>query len=289
MKQSTNVKNQVQDVSQTAEQVATGDTMTFLARLGYVARGVVYVLVGLLFFLLVSGYGGKATDKQGALQTLGEQPFGIVLLAIVTAGLFCFALWSCIQAFFDTEQQGRGARGVLARLGYAASGLSYGLLGSGALRMVMGAGSSSQSSTDSTQDWTARLMEAPFGVILVVGVGLIVIGTAGYCFYQAYSSHFHHHLHLTGASVHIKKITTFSGRAGYGALGVNFLVIGFFLIIAALQHNPQEAKGLDTVLLSLLQQPYGPWLSGLVAVGFVCYGLFSFVEARYRKINSGHK
>ena len=77
------------------------------------------------------------------------------------------------------------------------------------------------------------------------------------------------------------------GRFGYAALGVVFTIIGIFLIVAAVQDNPHEAKGLDTALQELLRQPFGPILLAIVALGLIAYGVYSFVEARYRRVGRG--
>src|SRR5579884_3974327 len=112
-------------VQNKARGAATGKWMTILARFGYAAKGVVYVLIGVLAVLAGFGHGGSTTDRKGALITLHNQPFGVVLLIIVAIGLLCYALWSFIQAIFDTEGKGHEAKGIIARIGYAAVGVSY--------------------------------------------------------------------------------------------------------------------------------------------------------------------
>src|SRR5437879_11631312 len=103
-----------------ARGAATSPLMTGLARLGYAVKGIVYLIIGGLALKLAIGHGGAATDQRGALQTIYEQPFGKFLLIIVGVGLVGFALWSFIQAIFDTEGKGTKAKGMLARVGYAA-------------------------------------------------------------------------------------------------------------------------------------------------------------------------
>jgi uncharacterized membrane protein len=285
MSQQANIRDHAESAGRAAEQAATSPTMTKLARVGYTMRGVVYLLIGILAAQLAMGHGGKATDPQGALQTINAQPFGRVLLSIVTIGLFCFALWSLIQAIFDAEHKGKGAKGIIARIGYAVTGISYGLLAFGALGTVVN-GSSGSNSTRSAQDGTAQLLQAPFGVALVILLGLIVFGLGAYCCYRAYSANFREHLVLYDLSARMSKGAIFLGRAGYAALGVVFMIVGAFLIVAALQHDPGSAKGLDSALQVVASQPFGPWLLGVVAIGLAAYGVYSFVEARYRRIRT---
>lgn len=284
-----NIRNDVQNVGRRANQearhVASNHWMTVLARFGYAARGIVYLVIGVLAVELAVGVGGgSATDQRGALQRISEQPFGKFLLAIIAIGLFGFALWSLLQAWFDTENQGTHAKGIIARLGYVVTGLSYGLLAVGALQLATGSGGTGRSTTTTAQDTTTQLLKQPFGVALVVLLGLVIIGLGGFLVYKGYSAQFKRRLNLATVTPQIRRTMIFLGQFGYIALGVVFLIIGVFLNIAAAQHDPHKAKGLDTALLELSHQPYGPFLLCVVALGLIAYGVFSFVEARYRRV-----
>lgn len=274
----------VREAERTAHRAASSRGMTMLARVGYAAKGVVYLIIGFLAAKLAIGQGGSATDQKGALQTIYEQPFGKFLLAVVAIGLLGFAIWSFIQAIYDTEGKGRDAKGIVGRIGYAAVGVGYGLTAFGAFSLVAGTGSGGQGSTASTQDWTARLLKLPFGVALVVIVGLIVLGIALYLYSKAATGKFQNKLNLASVSAQVKKFLIFLGRLGYAALGVVFTIVGIFMIVAAVQFNPKQAKGLDTALKELLHLPFGPLLLGIVALGLIAYGAYSFVEARYRRV-----
>lgn len=280
---------QVQTAERTARRAATGPAMTRLARLGYAIKGVVYIVIGFLAFLLATGHGGSATDQTGALKAIYDSPlgegFGRVLMVIVTIGLFAFALWSLIQALFDTEGKGRKAKGILARVGYAVVGISYGLLGYGAYQIAT-TGNSSKNSTASAQNWTGLLLQKPAGVLLVIIVGLVVLVVAAMMFYRAYKASFRKYLNLSTLSARTRQAVIRTSRLGHAAIGVVFTIIGIFLIVAAVKNNPQDARGLDGALSTLMQQPFGPWLLGLIALGLIAYGLYSFVEARYRQLGS---
>jgi hypothetical protein len=260
--------------------------MTILARLGYGAKGVVYLIIGWLAVQVAIGTGGKTTDQRGALQVIAEEPFGKLLLALVIIGLIGFAIWCFLQAWFDTEGKGSDIKGIIGRLGYAATGVSYAILAFGAFQLVTRTGTSSapKSTTASTQDVTAQLLNHSWGVVVVVLLGLIAIAVACYLFAKAYTANFQRRLVLTGLSTQLRRGVIFLGRFGYAALGVVFSITGIFLIVAAVQHNPHEAKGLDSVLRTLAQQPFGSLLLGIVALGLVAYGVYSFVEARYRQV-----
>lgn len=273
-----------QDVDGAAKSVAYSKGMTIFARIGYAVRGIVYVLIGLLAIELSTGHGGKTTDQTGALQAINQQPFGRFLLAAVAIGLFGYAIWSLFQAILDTEHKGKKAMGIIARVGYAITGISYGLLAYGGIQTVMKGYSSQSSSTQRAQDWTARLLQTSFGVPLLVLVGIVVIGLGGYLCFRAYKADFVKHLSLYKIEANVRKMAVFAGRFGYAALGIVFVIIGIFLFIAATQHNAYEVKGLDGALQVLSQQTFGAFMLGAVALGMLSYGVYSFVEARYRRI-----
>lgn len=283
-----NAKLKVQQAQQAARGAATNPVVTMLARLGYTIKGVIYVVIGFLALLLVMGRGGSATDQNGALKAIYASPlgegFGHLLMIIIAIGFFGFALWSLIQALFDTEHKGHKAKGIIARVGYVGVAISYGLLGVAASQIASTGSPSSKNSTSSAQNWTGLLLKQPAGVVLTTLVGCVVLGIAAYLFMRAYRASFAKYLRLSSFSARVRGGVLLLGRLGNAALGIVFLIVGFFLIIAALKHNPKDAKGLDAALVELLHQSFGPWLLGVVALGLIAYGLYSFVEARYRRV-----
>jgi hypothetical protein len=283
-KSNTSLPRNVQSAERGARNAATGRWMTVWARCGYAAKGLVYLIIGGLAAQVAIGAGGAVTDKKGVLHTIIAQPLGYILLGVVAVGLFGFALWCFIQAVFDTEGKGTTAKGLIARIGYAAVGITYAALAYGAFQLVVGSGSGGKGSNASTQDGTALLLKQPFGRALVIIVGLLVLGVAGYLFYTAYAAKFQAQLNLATLPAQVKKLIIAVGRAGYAALGVVTIIIGIFLIVAALQNNASQAKGLDGVLQELAHQTFGQVLLGVVAVGLFAYGIYSLVEARYRRV-----
>jgi Domain of Unknown Function (DUF1206) len=275
---------QIDEAKHTVRRAAASPWTTRYARFGYAAKGIVYGIIGGLAAKAALGQGGATTDRNGAIQTIYQQPFGKVLLAIVTAGLLGYALWSWIQAALDTENKGHDLKGIVARLGYAAVGFSYAGLALAALQLVLDKGTGGKSSDASAQDWTARLLHAPFGVALVVLVGGVALGVALRQANYAYTARFKERLNLLGVSAEARTGIIVLGRWGMAALGVVFAVVGLFLIIAALRHDPHQAKGLGGALQALAGQPFGDLLLGVVAIGLIAYGVYSLVEARYRRM-----
>ncbi|MBW4559768.1 MAG: DUF1206 domain-containing protein [Mojavia pulchra JT2-VF2] len=253
-----------------------------LARFGYASKGVVYGIVGLLAAQAAFGTGGKTTDTQGALQTLVEQPFGQLLLALVAIGLIGYVLWRFVQAIKDPENKGKDAKGLAQRIGYAINGFIYAGLAFSAVQILLGSGNSGNS--NSTEDSTARLLSQPFGQWLVGTVGALIIGLGFYQFYNAFSAKFRRELNLTQLSDAERKWVISTCRFGLLARGIVFCIIGWFLIQAGTQYDAKAAGGLDEALQSLAQQPYGPWLLGIVALGLVAYGIYMIVKARYSQL-----
>ena len=257
---------------------------TALARLGCAAKGLVYIVIGWLALLTAIRAGGQTTDPQGAITTIYQQPFGKVLLFIIFVGFVGYALWQFARAAFNPDGEGDAKKDTVRRIGYAVVGVSYLGFALAALRLTLQQ-TAPQGSNTSTQDWTARLLSAPFGVFLVVLLGLIVLGVAGALLYEAWKLRFERYFPLGQMNETERKLTRYTGRYGIGSLGAIFIIIGLFLIVAALHHNPAQAQGLAGALATLAAQPFGPVLLGLVALGLLAYGVYSGVEARYRRIH----
>ena len=261
-----------------------------LARLGYLAIGLVYLIIGGLAARVAFSSGmsgsvkGANVDRTTAIDTIYQQPFGKLLLGVVAVGVFGYVLYNMSRGFFDTEYAGSTPGGLVKRAGYVVAGLSYGALAVGAAQLALGTGGGGKSSNATTQDWTRRLLDEPFGVWLVVLVALVVLAFAGEQLVRAYKASFKKHLDLAALSGSLRDVVVWLGRAGYAARGVVFAEIGVFLLIAALNHNNKDAKGLGGALAQLASEPYGHLLLGVVALGLVAYGLFCLAQSRYRRI-----
>jgi len=164
------------------------------------------------------------------------------------------------------------------------SALVYASLAFSAVGLVLGTASDGGGSTD---DWTALVLSWPLGQVLVVGAGAAVVGVGLHELYQAYEANFLEYLKLDEMGEKARQWTERWGRLGIAARGIVLGIVGAFLIRAALEYDPQEARGLGGALQTLVQQPLGPWLLGAVALGLVAYGLFMLSVARYRHILTG--
>jgi hypothetical protein len=253
--------------------------MERLARLGYATEGAVYALIGMLAAGAAFGTGGRAT-----FEIVAESPFGSVLLGLIAVGFLGYALWRGVQAIADPDREGTDVKALCKRVGYGLSTLVYTGLAFSAAGLILGRASDGGRSPD---DWTALLLSWPLGQVLVVGSGAAIIGVGLHELYQAYKAEFLEYLKLSEMGEKVRKWTERWGRLGIASRGVVFGIVGAFLIRAALQHDPQEARGLGGALQTLAQQPLGPWLLGAVAIGLVAFGLFMLSVARYRRIPTG--
>lgn len=258
-----------------------GDWKETLGRVGLVGRGVMYSIIGMLAIQLALGDASEDASSSGAIEWLAEQPFGKFLLVALTISLFALAGWRLLDATVGDPVEGSEASD---RAEYAIKGVVYLGLAIGALTATIanwnggGGGGGGGSSESSNQQATATVLEWPGGRWIVTAVGLGIIGYAIYMFKKhVVDEEFLQR--LSTSEDWIEKL----GRAGYAARSAIFLVIGYFLTQAGLTHEPGETKGLSGALQEIAGQGWGQWLLLAVAVGLLGYGLFSLVEARYRR------
>jgi hypothetical protein len=255
-----------------------------LARLGYAAKGVVYLIIGFIAAQAAFSPAEQVEGTEGAMATILEQPFGKVLLGIVALGLAGFVLWRLVQAGMDPEHPEGGMKRVFMRMGYAMSAALYGAMTLEAVRMLRGSGGGGGGGT---AHWTAAVMEKPFGRI---AVGLAGVGIVAYGIYQLVKAikgdDLDKRLNLEGSAVATRHRVVALARAGTAARAVVFAIIGWLVIKAALQYDPAEAQGLRGALVTLREAAYGPYLLGLVALGLIAYGITQLVKARYRMIRA---
>jgi hypothetical protein len=251
-----------------------------LGRLGYAAKGIVYLLVGVLAAEAAVGTGGAATGSRGAMRHVRRLPFGDVLLVAVAVGLAGYALWRLVQAVRDTENQGTSPKGMIIRVGYAISGAIHGVLAWTAVELVRGLRPRGDEAV--SREHTAWLLSFPHGPWLVCAVGAVVIGGGVAQLVIAARASFL--FKLGSLSAGARAWVTWLGRLGYLARGVVLFLIGGFLISAGIHANPRDARGLGGALREIARQPEGRWLFGAVALGLAAYGVFMLVLARSRRM-----
>lgn len=252
-----------------------------LARLGYVAKGVVYAVIGFLALREALGTGGQTIDPTGAMQSIGTRPFGGVMLALLALGLACYATWKMVQGITDADGKGSDAHGIVRRVAYVGSGVIHGALAYTAAQSILGAEDSSEDAAAAS----AMAFQPPLGQILVGLVGLAVIGVGLYQLYAAYEAKFRNELKLGQMGEEEERWVIYAGRVGTAARAVAIGVAGAFLVLAAYQSDPSETRGLGAALETVQHQPLGSYMLGTIAAGLLIYGAFMFAIAYYRRID----
>jgi hypothetical protein len=261
---------------------ATNPLLQLLERLGYVVRGALYAVMGLLALgIALKVTGGQTTDLSGSLVFLVSNPFGKLTLVVVAVGLTAYSLWGFTRAIYDPLHRGKDAGGYMARLGFVSSAVSYAAIVFLALRILLGSGGTSG---DTTQKTIATILTHPGGGWLTGIIGLVAIAVGLGQFLEAYRATFKEDLKGAEMSASERDIVIGLGRFGMFARGVIFLVIGWFLVQAGLHHDAAQVQGFGGAFLFLLGQPFGRIVLGIVALGFVALGLHSFACARWIRL-----
>jgi hypothetical protein len=256
-----------------------GKWLVRLGRLGYVAKGLVYMVVGFLATKAAVGSGGETTDVRGAIREIGHAPFGRISLLLVAIGLLGYAGWRVVSAITDAERRGDEPTSLMLRVGEAFRGLVYGSLGVWTLRyLTQGA----VESTDNARAWTHRALNLPAGRSIVIGAGLVIVGYAVYQLYRAASRKFLKRLYLSSADERTRKWVERLGVFGIAARAVVFGMLGVLLTRAGYRYDPASAGGIDESLDAIAAGPAGSALFAVVAVGLIAFGLLQVATARYR-------
>ena len=263
------------------EDVARSKHLERLARAGLVARGVVYGLIGILAIKVAFGSGGETTDQQGALKSIAGQPFGKVLLVLVAIGLAGYALWRLVRAAIGHGPE-TGEDDAKDRISGVVSGIAYGALCFTAVKILIG--SSSSSSSSKTEKATGGVLDWPLGRYLVIVAGLVVLGVAVDQARKGIQQKFLEDSKTEQMSPGVDQAFTAVGVVGHLARAVVFALIGWFVIKAAIDYDPDKAVGLDQALAKLSSSAFGPVVLGIVAAGLIAFACYSVLDARYRRV-----
>ncbi|MFI9567735.1 DUF1206 domain-containing protein [Streptomyces rishiriensis] len=265
-----------------AQRAARGSVTKGGAKAGFAARGVIYLLVGLLALQIAFGDTKEEADRRGALAEISQKPFGSVVLWALGVGLVGMALWRLSEAVFG----GVGADGHSAkkRLVALVRCVFYSFVAYSVLAFAAGSGSGGGSSDEQSRDVTARVLDLPGGqwIVGVAGVGIVVAGL--WIGARAVMRSYRKKLRLGEMSPRVRRLVDVTGVGGGATRGLVFAAAGVFAVRAAVEYEPDKAKGLDDTLRSFAGTPAGPGLLACVAAGLMLFGLFSFAMARWRKV-----
>ena len=264
------------------KRAAANPGLELLERLGYVVRGALYAVIGLLALrIAMAKPDGQAVDLTGSVVFLIGNPFGKFVLLGIIVGLAAYSIWGLIRAIFDPLHRGSDPSGLVERLGFVSSAVSYGLVVIFGLKILAGSGGNS---TDSAQKTISSILEHPEGGWLTILIGVVAIGIGLGQGVEAYRAIFKRDLKGAEMSDAQRKVTVALGRFGMFARGVVFLIIGWFIVQAGLHHDPRQVQGFGGAFMFLLAQPFGHFVLGIVALGFIALGLHSLACARWIRL-----
>jgi hypothetical protein len=249
-------------------------------RFGFISKGIIYCLMGVLAVLAAAGLGAKNPSKGEAFEVIYEQPFGKVILALLVVGMLGYVTLRIFQCVKDSDNKGDSMKGIATRAGYGFSALIYMGLGIYVVKLLTnGPGGEG----DSRQFVVTKILAWPAGEWIIGIAALIMIGSAINQIYKGISKNFMKKITLLKSNM--EEWFKRTGVVGYISRGIVLGIVGYLLLHAALTHNPKEAKGSEQAF-QFIENTFGSFLMGVVAAGLVAYGVFMFVKARYQKISA---
>ena len=266
------------DAAGTARQVAKSEPVKAGARIGLVAYGITYLLVGWLALQVAFGGGDEQTDQSGAFQAIAAEPFGRVLLWVLVVGFVAVALWRLEQTIFasagvqDTKEQ------VKKRVESGARAAIFIALAVLAGRTAAGSGESGTG-----QQAAAGVLGWPGGQFLVGAIGLAILAVAVVKAKHGWEKKFLEDMNLP-SDRHARQVVERLGQVGSVAKAIALGLIGALVVVAAVRFDPAQANGLDPALKGLAGQPFGMVLLTAVALGLAAYGVFCFFDAKYHRV-----
>jgi hypothetical protein len=269
-------------VGTVGRRAASSRPLEVAARVGFLARGLMYLLIGIIAVEIAVGHGGQA-DRGGALGQIANKGYGTFVLWLLVVGFAGIALWRFSEAAFGAT--GPDGHKAGERLKSLARSVLYASFFVSTLKLVTGA-SSAATANGNTQSraFTARLMTHTGGRLLVGLVGVVIIAIGAYLAREGWTREFLERMNFTGAPAGTRSLVEKLGVVGGIARGAVFVLAGVLLVLAAARYQPSKAEGVDGTLRAFAHTPLGPFLLILVALGLVAFGLFSWCEARWRRI-----
>lgn len=261
------------------QQASTQNTLRKMAKTGYAAKGVVYLLLGILAFMAAFELGRSVSEanRGSVFQMVRDAPAGGILMGILALGLVCYTLWRLVQALAPRYGHETSAK---KRVLYFISALAYGAIAFAAIKMALW---NEQSGGNQQQTLAATLLERKGGQWLTGIAALIFIGTGLYQIYYGWSEKYRKHVQESQINSRHASLLLRSGKAGYIARGIVWLIIGYLLLRAALSASASKAGDTADAFRFLEDASYGSWLLGAVGLGLAAFGVFSFLRARYER------
>lgn len=264
----------------TASRAADSKPLEYLARGGFVGYGIIHLLFAWIALQVAFTGSNQDSDQSGALQSLADKSGGKVLLVVIAIGLIAMAIWQAFEAAIgESGEQDRTA--LFERIVSGARTILYGYLAFMAIKISQG---SNASMGDNSESKSQTIMDSTGGRWLIGFVGLVVIGVGVGMAIYGFKEKFTKHLNTQQMATQVRKQTVRLGKAGYMAKGTAYAIAGVLVVLAAVNYDPDKARGLDAALKTLAGYSWGVWVLALIALGIAAFGIYCFAQAKYRKV-----
>lgn len=251
-----------------------------VAQTGYIAKGIVYFILGLLAFMAAFEVGGHSDDEattSGVFGFVKELPAGVLLLVLLAIGLICYSMWRGVQVFAKNHSR---AEGWTKKLRYAFSGLGYLSLAFTAIKIATHSGSNNG---DQNQNFAASLLSESYGQWIAGIIALLIAANGFYQIYYGLSEKYKKHVQEFSSHSTASSLLLTSGKIGYTARGLVWLLVAYLLFRAALHANSSEAGNTGKAFQFVEASTFGSYLLGAIGLGLIAYGVFNFIRAKYER------
>jgi hypothetical protein len=249
-----------------------------VGRIGLATQGVLYAVVAMLALQVASGHSDDRADQRGAIEAVSSQSFGRVLLLVLTLGLALHCAWRLLLAIRGAPGDD-DAKDWVKRAGHFGRALIYAGFTVTAVRVLLDA---DRGGGNEHQQAASKALDLPGGQLVLIVLGVAVVGTGLWHASKLFTRSFADDLDVDGRSPALRKTVLVLGAVGYAARGVVFMLIGWFLVQAGVDDDPNESAGLDSALKRLADSTYGPGVLRALAVGLLIFGVYRVVDARVR-------
>lgn len=249
------------------------------ARMGYAARGILYLTIGALACLSVLGLGGAEADSKGAIRSLKSQPYGDTLLLVLVVSLVGYILWRLIQGIKDADNHGHSYKGLAIRSGLIVSAISHSVLCYWIVTLLLN--DADKASGQSTSSTLKEYLGSDFTALVFGFIGVVIIGIGLAHLFKGFTAGFKQYMDFPESKRHwMTPICQF----GLVSRGVVFCIVGWIILRSAFVAGTSDNKGIADAFEWLNTTPFGNWLILIIAVGLIAFGAYSFLEAIYRRI-----
>jgi hypothetical protein len=260
------------------EAASNSRVLDVIARWGFAVMALLHIVIGAIAVALVLGAPGQA-EPTGAIEQLAANPWGPAVMWSGFIGCAGLGLWQLSEATLRARHLPRGEQlGKLVSSGFLA--VAYGSVGLTFANFALGVRSDSG---DSTAAFSQDLMDRPLGAPLLIGLGLTVGGIGVYFIVKGLGKKFKEELrHFEGT--HRGHLVSVLGVVGHVAKGLALILTGLLFVVAAATDDPGSSTGLDGSLKALQHHPFGPYVLLAIGAGFIAYGAFALIRARYGRM-----